>query len=130
MNSHKVTQSLFSNLLPAAIVALLSMLVPTLIGILTRNGQAFITVSKLHAQVQSRYYKWLIFNIVIVFCVGVSAFTSFLTAFQTPESLLKVIANSFPKGATFFVSWSLLVIGIHSGIEIALFGIPYINHAT
>lgn len=125
------------------------MLVPTLIGMLTRNGQTFITVSKLHAQVQSRYYKWIIcrffsipllhismlttccvVNIVIVFCVGVSAFTAFLDAFQTPASLLKVVADSFPKGATFFVSWSLLVVGIHHGIETSLFGIPYINHAT
>lgn len=107
---------------------------PTLIGMLTRNGQTFITVSKVHAEVQARYYKWLVFNIVssspflvdlrlpacqtdsffflcgttliqvIVFCVGLAAFNGFLTAFRQPASILPVIADAFPKGATFFVS--------------------------
>lgn len=69
-------------------------------------------------------------NIVIVFCVGLSAFTAFLDAFKSPGSVLTVIASAFPKGATFFVSWTLLVVGLHHGIEICLLGIPYINHAT
>ena len=36
------------------------MLVPTLINILTRNGQRFILVSALHAAIQARYWKWLL----------------------------------------------------------------------
>lgn len=102
------------------------MLTPTLIGILTRNGEVFYTTSSLHAAIQARYWKWLVVNILIVFVVGLAAFSAFLNLFQNPASLLTVIAGSFPKGATFFVSWSLLVVGVQSGIEIALLGIPYV----
>ncbi|KAK4703506.1 calcium permeable stress-gated cation channel, partial [Phenoliferia sp. Uapishka_3] len=134
LNSHTTVQSLFSNLLPTSIVALLGMLVPTLIGMLTRNGQIFITVSKVHSAVQARYWKWLMVNIILVFCVGLTAFTAFITVFENafidPTSVLTVVASAFPKGATFFVSWALLVVGVHHGIEHSLFGIPFINHAS
>ncbi|KAM0746818.1 hypothetical protein T439DRAFT_329510 [Meredithblackwellia eburnea MCA 4105] len=130
LNDNPKTQAVVTNLIPTAIVALFGMLVPTLIGILTRNGQRFITVSKLHASVQARYWKWLMVNIVIVFCIGMTAFASFLNAFRQPTSILSVVAAAFPKAANFFVAWSLLVVGIHHGIEQSLFGIPYINHIT
>ncbi|KAM0792556.1 hypothetical protein ACM66B_005221 [Microbotryomycetes sp. NB124-2] len=130
LRNHTATQTLFNSLLPTSIVALISMLVPTLIGIITRNGQALITVTKLHAVVQSRYWKWQVVNLILVFCIGITAFNAFLNAFKTPGSVLQVVAEAFPKGATFFVSWTLLVVGLHHGIEICLLGIPWINHAT
>ncbi|KAK4053145.1 hypothetical protein OIV83_001880 [Microbotryomycetes sp. JL201] len=130
LENHTATQTLFNSLLPTSIVALISMLVPTLIGIITRNGQALITVTKLHAVVQSRYWKWQVVNLILVFCIGITAFNAFLNAFKTPGSVLQVVAEAFPKGATFFVSWTLLVVGVHHGIEICMLGIPWINHAT
>ncbi|KAI5481744.1 DUF221 domain contaning protein [Pseudohyphozyma bogoriensis] len=130
LSKHTAVESLFSNLLPTGIVALISMFVPTLITILTRKGQTFITTSKLFSEVQARYWKWTIINVLIVFCIGLTAFTSFLNAFKQPGSVLNVIASAFPKGATFFVSWSLLVIGLHHGIEHSLFGIAWINHGS
>lgn len=85
-----------------------------------------------------------------------TAFTAFLNAFRQPVSVLAVVAGAFPRGATFFVSWSLLIIGlqvsqvrmqhnfslslylreqtdvfvarVQHGLEIALFGISWINH--
>ncbi|SCV71005.1 BQ2448_3767 [Microbotryum intermedium] len=155
LEGNTVTQSLFQSLLPTSIVALLGIFVPTLLGIITRNGQALITTTKVHSAVQARYWKWSMTNIVrsslralftlvcretvtdsasspqiLLFCIGLTAFNSFLNAFRQPTSVLTVVASSFPKGATFFVSWTLLVVGMHHGIEIALFGIPWINHAS
>ncbi|SCZ98412.1 BZ3500_MvSof-1268-A1-R1_Chr7-1g09128 [Microbotryum saponariae] len=130
LEDNTVTQSLFQSLLPTSIVALLGMLVPTLIGIITRNGQALITTTRVHSAVQARYWKWSMTNIILLFCIGLTAFNAFLNAFKQPTSVLTVVASSFPKGATFFVSWTLLVVGVHHGIEIALFGIPWINHAS
>lgn len=127
---HDVVNSIFSNLLPTAIIALIGMLVPTLFTMITRKGQSFITLSKLHATVQQRYYKWAIVNIVIIFCAGVTIFSTFLAAFQSPDNLLQTISEQFSKGATFFVSWMILVIGMHNGVELVLFGIPFINHAS
>lgn len=36
-------------------------------------------------------------NLVIVFSIGLSAFTAFLNAFKSPASVLTVIATSMPK---------------------------------
>lgn len=90
-------------------------------------------------------------NFIVVFCIGISAFTAFLNAFRQPVSVLAVVAGAFPKGATFFVSWSLLIVGkdipsfiisslskltfviylgLQHGLEIALFGISWINHSS
>lgn len=64
-------------------------------------------------------------NIVIVFCVGITAFQAVLDALKTPESLLPVITNAFPKGASFFVSWTLREVDpcptIHDGSLISIF---------
>ena len=69
-------------------------------------------------------------NFIVVFCIGITAFTAFLNAFRQPVSVLAVVAGAFPKGATFFVSWSLLIVGLQNGLEIALFGISWINHSS
>ena len=110
LSNNRVFSSILTNLVPTAVIALLGMLTPTLIGILTRNGEVFYTTSSLHNAIQSRYWKWLVINIVVVFCIGLTAFAAFLDIFRSgPGSVLEIIAKSFPKGATFFVSWSLLM---------------------
>jgi uncharacterized membrane protein len=44
-------------------------------------------------------------NFLIIFCVGMTAFGSFLDAFKQPTSVLAVVAAKFPSAATFFVSY-------------------------
>lgn len=70
LESNSLSRTLFSSLLPTSIVSLLSMLVPTLISIATRNGQALVTVSKLNTICQARYWRWLVINIIIVYVAG------------------------------------------------------------
>lgn len=84
-----------------------------------RCGQVLIRRLSLHS-----------INFIVVFCIGITAFTAFLNAFRQPVSVLAVVAGAFPKGATFFVSWSLLIVGLQNGLEIALFGISWINHSS
>ncbi|GAA6006475.1 hypothetical protein JCM11491_004976 [Sporobolomyces phaffii] len=128
LQTNSTLNTLFSSLLPTALMAVLNMFVPTVLGILQRKGKTIITESKWSAQTQSAYHKFLIINFIVVFCIGISAFTAFLNAFRQPVSVLTVVAGAFPRGATFFVSWSLLIIGLQHGLEIALFGISWINH--
>ncbi|GAA5931546.1 uncharacterized protein JCM15063_001498 [Sporobolomyces koalae] len=128
LRNNTTLNTLFSSLLPTALMAVLNMFVPTVLGILQRKGKTIITESKWSAQTQSAYHKFLIINFIVVFCIGISAFTAFLNAFRQPVSVLTVVAGAFPKGATFFVSWSLLIVGLQSGLEISLFGISWINH--
>lgn len=72
----------------------------------------------------------MVVNLLIIFCVGITAFSAILNAFNSPVSILQVVAAAFPKGATFFISYVLLQVGVQCGIELSLLGITWINHAS
>ncbi|GAA5989147.1 hypothetical protein JCM10908_001183 [Rhodotorula pacifica] len=130
LQSHSVARSLFTGLLPTAIISLLNMLTPTVIGIAKRKGLTLITESKWSAETQSSYWKFMVVNLLIIFCVGITAFSAVLNSFSSPVSILQVVAAAFPKGATFFTSYVLLQVGVQCGIELSLLGISWINHAS
>ncbi|GAA5890334.1 hypothetical protein JCM6882_008798 [Rhodosporidiobolus microsporus] len=130
LERNPVANSIFTSLLPTAIMAILNMFVPTVLGILQRKGRTLITESKWSLQTQAVYWKFVVINLIIIFCIGATAFTAFLNAFKQPTSVLPVVAAAFPKGATFFTSYILLQAGIHTGVEISLLGISWINHGS
>lgn len=69
-------------------------------------------------------------NLLIIFVIGITAFSAFLNAFRQPVSVLTVLAGAFPKASTFYTSFILLQTGVHTGIELSLLGISWINHAS
>jgi hypothetical protein len=89
----------------------------------------------------TRYYKFLIVNVLIFFCVGTAALQSFLNSFRNPTHIdvLQTVSSSFPTAGPFYVGWrkfvslevncALLTIDIskvifttamHGGFEMAL----------
>ncbi|GJN88429.1 hypothetical protein Rhopal_001395-T1 [Rhodotorula paludigena] len=130
LDRNPAAQSLVTSLLPTALLALLNMYTPTVIGIIQRKGRTLITESKWSALTQSAYWKFIVVNLLIIFCIGITAFTSVLNALESPTSVLDVVASAFPKGATFFTSYVLLQAGVHCGVETSLLGISWINHAS
>ena len=71
-----------------------------------------MTLSALHDRIMTRYYKFLIVNVLVFFCVGTAALQSFLQSFSTPtrRNVLKIVADSFPTAGPFYVGWRKLVI--------------------
>lgn len=61
----------------------------------------------LHDRIMTRYYKFLVVNVLVFFCVGTVALQSFLLSFKSiaSEQLATVIAQSFPVAAPFYVGW-------------------------
>lgn len=55
----------------------------------------------------TRYYKFLVVNVLVFFCVGTVALQSFLLSFKSVASskVVNVIAQSFPVAAPFYVGW-------------------------
>jgi hypothetical protein len=55
----------------------------------------------------TRYYKFLIVNVLVFFCVGTAALQSFLVSFKAVagQHLLSVVADSFPTAGPFYVGW-------------------------
>ncbi len=72
-----------------------------------KRAHTIATLSALHDRIMTRYYKFLVVNVLVFFCVGTVALQSFLLSFKsiTSDKLVSVIAQSFPVAAPFYVGW-------------------------
>ncbi|GAB1518531.1 hypothetical protein RhiTH_001591 [Rhizoctonia solani] len=102
-DKHARGRSLLSGLIPTLLVAGLGILIPVILFVIGRKAQTEVTFSGLHDGILIRYYKWLILNIVIFFCIGLSSFRTFLEAFkkEIPDPF-QLVSSSFPAAAPFY----------------------------
>lgn len=60
----------------------------------------------MHDTIMTRYYKFLIVNVLVFFCVGTAALQSFLSFKTVSESgIINTVAGSFPTAGPFYVGW-------------------------
>jgi hypothetical protein len=100
-----------SSFLPTVLVAGLAILVPLILLLIAKKAHTIITLSELHDRIMTRYYKWLILNVLIFFCTGTTILTSFFLRFRestSAERLITLIQQSFPTGGPFYVGWRKL----------------------
>lgn len=117
--------------LPTIIVSLLTMAVPEMIFQISKRAQGFFTSSALYDQCLCRYWKFVICNVVIFFCIGSTVVESVVFQIGSPgsrSSLLNAIAYSFPKAAPFYISYFILGMGLHTGFELLGFIVPILQH--
>ncbi|CAE6498576.1 unnamed protein product [Rhizoctonia solani] len=125
LEKHYVQKELISSFLPTLFVALLAILIPLLLFFIGKKAHNIITFSRFHDRILTRYYKFLVCNVVIFFCFGVSALQSFLTSFgEQITNVVPLVASYIPVCAPFFVGWLIFQTGIHAGLELGLFGLP------
>jgi len=93
--------------LPTLLVALLALAIPPILLLIAKKAHTIITLSELHDRILTRYYKFLILNVLVFFCVGTAALQSFLTSFKDYNAthLLDIIKQSFPAAGPFYVGW-------------------------
>lgn len=127
--SHPQLKAFISVTLPTVIVSLLTMAVPELIFQISKRAQGFVTFSALYDQCLCRYWKFVICNVVIFFCIGATAVESVVFQLGASEnSLPNVVAYAFPTAAPFYVSYLILGMALHTGFELVGFMIPLIHH--
>ncbi|QRV77375.1 tranport-associated late exocytosis protein [Ceratobasidium sp. AG-Ba] len=127
LSTHRIEKELLSSFLPTLLVALLAILIPLLLLLIAKKAHNIITFSRLHDRILTRYYKFLVCNVIIFFCFGVSALQSFLTSFgQQLTNVVPLVASYIPVCAPFFVGWLIFQTGIHAGLELGLFKLPLI----
>ena len=75
--------------------------------LIAKRAHTIATLSALHDRIMTRYYKFLVVNVLVFFCVGTVALQSFLLSFKSVASskVVNVIAQSFPVAAPFYVGW-------------------------
>lgn len=117
-----------SNTLPSLIVSILTMCVPELIFQVSKRAQGFVTFSALYDQCLCRYWKFVICNVVIFFCVGATTVESVILQAGRDNKLLDSIAFAFPTAAPFYISYLILGLALHTGFELLGFMVPLIQH--
>ncbi|KAI0671009.1 DUF221-domain-containing protein [Trametes maxima] len=130
LQGHQWEEELLQSFLPTLAVALLSLLVPLLLLLIAKRAHTIATLSALHDRIMTRYYKFLVVNVLVFFCVGTVALLSFLVSFKnaTAPNVAEVIAQSFPVAGPFYVGWFIFTTALHGGVELALFGLPLIMY--
>lgn len=130
LDRHKFLQEIIESLLPTLLTSLLMLLVPLILLLISKKAHTINTLSAMHDRILTRYHKFLVANILVFFCVGVSALESFFTSFKTSSDVLQVVGESFPTAGPFYVGWFIFTTAIHGGIELALFGLPLIVYPS
>ncbi|PWN18768.1 hypothetical protein BCV69DRAFT_62337 [Microstroma glucosiphilum] len=131
--SNPQLESFVSVTLPSLLVSLATMTVPEITFQISRRGQGFMTWSALYDRCLCRYWKFLVCNVLIFFCIGVTTVEAIIQQIiSAPGSnqILTNVAFAFPTAAPFFVSYFILALALHSGFELVGFMVPLIVHFT
>ncbi|CAL1712846.1 unnamed protein product [Somion occarium] len=132
LDNHQWEEELLQSFLPTLLVALLALLIPLILLLIAKKAHTISTLSALHDRIMTRYYKFLIVNVLVFFCVGTVALQSFLLSFKATTSLklIEVVSDSFPTAGPFYVGWLIFSMAMHGGFELTLFGLPLILYPS
>jgi hypothetical protein len=105
---HPWEEELMQSFIPTILVSLLTLLIPPILFLIAKKAHRFITLSALHDCILRRYYRFLIVNVLVFFCIGTATLQSFLVGFATKgtnRNALQVLSDSFPSAGPFYVGW-------------------------
>lgn len=133
-DAHPYQKEVITAFLPTLIVALLAILVPMLLLLIGKQAHTILTLSRLHDTIMVRYYKFLVCNVLVFFCIGTTTLNAILDQIklrpgggnvqQERTDFVKIVATSFPNAAPFYVGWLVFQTAMHSGLELGLYGLP------
>ncbi|KZT09143.1 uncharacterized protein LAESUDRAFT_695760 [Laetiporus sulphureus 93-53] len=132
LDKHPWEEEVLQSFVPTVLVSLLSLLIPLLLLLIAKKAHTIATLSTLHDRIMTRYYKFLIVNVLIFFCVGTATLQSFLVSLSSTSGLqvIQIVADSFPTAGPFYVGWLIFTTAMHGGIELALFGLPLLLYPS
>jgi len=108
LDRHAWQSEVLQSFIPTLLVALLALLIPLILLLIAKKAHTITTLSALHDLMMQRYYKFLIVNVLVFFCVGTAALQSFLQSFSKSANtpgVIKIVGDSFPTGGPFYVGW-------------------------
>ncbi|KAF8634132.1 hypothetical protein AX15_001064 [Amanita polypyramis BW_CC] len=132
LDRHAWQEEIIQSFLPTISVSSLALLIPVILFLITKKAHTITTLSALHDLILTRYYKFLVVNVLVFFCVGTAALQSFLVSFKssTTLDLLQIVADSFPSAGPFYVGWLIFSTAIHGCFELALVGLPLLTYPS
>ena len=89
--------------------------------------QDFVSYSELEDAVLCRYYRFAIFNVLIVFLLGTTFLSTMLDVLHEPARVIHLLAKFLPQGANFFLSYILFNSSSHA-MELLQLGSQLFGH--
>lgn len=89
--------------------------------------QDFVSYSELEDTVLCRYYRFAIFNVLIVFLLGTTFLSTMLDVLHEPARVIHLLAKFLPQGANFFLSYILFNSSSHA-MELLQLGSQLFGH--
>ncbi|KAF9013241.1 hypothetical protein BDQ17DRAFT_1419404 [Cyathus striatus] len=134
LDKHQWESEVIQSFLPTILVALLALLIPLILLLIAKKAHTITTFSALHDRIMTRYYKFLIVNVLVFFCVGTTALQSILNSFKVNSGsrpdILNVVSDTFPTAGPFYVGWLIFTTAMHGCFELALLGLPLILYPS
>ena len=98
---------MIQSFLPTFLFSVLALLIPLLLLLIAKKAHTITTLSALHDLIMTRYYKFLVVNLLVFFCVGTAALQTFLVSVKsyTDGTVINIVSNSFPSAGPFYVGW-------------------------
>ncbi|KAF9077786.1 hypothetical protein BDP27DRAFT_1311677 [Rhodocollybia butyracea] len=123
LDSHPWEEEVIQSFLPTLLVSLLALLIPLILLLIGKKAHTITTLSALHDRIMTRYYKFLVVNVLVFF------FHPGLVGASSAGDVLTTVASSFPTAghSTLVV---IFTTAMHGGFEIAMFGLPLIMYPS
>jgi hypothetical protein len=111
LDNHPWQEEVIQSFVPTLLVALLALLVPLLLYLIAHRIHTFPTLSAIEDVMLTQYYKFLIVNVLVFFCVGTAFLQTFITSLGThgSQKILNIVATTFPSAGPFYVGWRTLI---------------------
>ncbi|KAI8344019.1 hypothetical protein BC941DRAFT_497389 [Chlamydoabsidia padenii] len=107
INGHKVLQNIIQGLVPTVLVNIFMQLLPLILdylGVL----QGLRARSAISESTLSKYFFFLIFNVLLVFTIVSTALNTLVILFERPTEIAQILASSLPKVSPFFINYTIL----------------------
>ncbi|CAI2186337.1 2197_t:CDS:2 [Funneliformis geosporum] len=118
--------TLLQKVLPTVLVSFFMAILPWILMEISKL-ESFPSYSELEEAVLIRYYHFSFFNVFLVFLLGITFLQSIFTLIKSPTSILNILADNMPKGATFFIHYIIFNTCTH-GLELVQVGSQLFLH--
>ncbi|CAG8639499.1 14330_t:CDS:2, partial [Acaulospora morrowiae] len=121
-----IIRTLLQNVLPTVLVSFFMAILPWILMELSKQ-EYFPSYSALEEAVLVRHYYFTLFNVFVVFLLGITFLQSIFDVINSPTSIFEVLAISLPQGATFFINYVIFNTCTH-GLELVQVGSQIFLH--
>ncbi|CAI2166614.1 17007_t:CDS:2 [Funneliformis geosporum] len=112
----KVVFGIIQGILPALGLATLMFILPIILKFLSRF-EGIVTYSSVDLSLQSKYYFFLVVNVLLISTFANGIFTALPNLIENPTQAIDILAVNLPLASTFFLTYVLLTIS-SSALEI------------